>query len=194
MLVAAVTLVVDVGAAGAGAPTEQLKAEVDRVLAVLQDPALRGPEHREQRQAAIRAAMDVIVDFPELSRRALGAAWGTHTPTERTEFVTAFAEFVKRAYLSRIDVYNDERVVWLDEQVSGDRAVVNARIQWKDGDTMPIAFRMMQADGGRWRLYDVSMDGVSLVENYRTQFAAVLRRTSFEDLLKRLRTQGASRN
>ena len=175
----------------AGPATEQLKTQIDRVLAVLNDPAVKGPEHRAERQAIIRDTMDAAIDFTEVSRRALGAAWAVRTPAERQEFVSAFTDFVKRSYLGRIDLYDDEKFVYNGESVEGDVATVTTRIEWKDGDRMPLGFKMKRDANDRWRIYDVSMDGVSLVDSYRAQFSSMLRRNSYEDLVTRIKTQGA---
>ena len=118
----------------AGPPTDQLKTQIDRVLTVLRDPFLKGPAHRAERQAVVRDAMDVAIDFGEVSRRALGSAWDGRTPAERQEFVNVFTDFLKRAYLGRIDLYDDEKLLYDGERVDGDVALVSARVEWKDGD------------------------------------------------------------
>lgn len=187
-----VALVVGLASAAcAGPPTEQLKTQIDRVLAVLQEPALKGAEHRAKRQTVIRDAMDAAIDFTEVSRRALGAAWAARTPAERQEFVSGFTAFLQRVYLGRIDRYDDEKLLYDDERVEDDLATVTARVEWKDGDRMPLAFKMLRGADDRWRVYDVSTDGVSLLDNYRAQFRTVLRRSSYEDLVKRIKSQGS---
>ena len=176
--------------AQAGGPTDELRAHVDHVLGVLQDPALKGAEHRPTRQAAIREVMDAAFDFNEVSRRALSSAWAARTPAQRQEFVTVFTDFLKRAYLGRIDLYDGEKIVYDAEQLAGDLATVTARVQWKDGAEMPIRFRMLRGEGDRWRIFDVAMESMSLVDNYRVQFSAVLRRASYDDLVQRIKTLG----
>jgi phospholipid transport system substrate-binding protein len=176
--------------ARAGGPTDELRQHVNRVLVALQDPALKGSEHRQAREAVVREAMDAAMDFTEVCRRALGPDWAVRTPAQQEQFVTVFSDFLKRAYLGRIDLYDDEKIVYDAETLDGDRATVTTRVQWKDGDEMPIRFRMIRGDGDRWRIYDVSMDGVSLVDSYRAQFSAVLRRGSYDDLVQRIKTLG----
>ena len=175
----------------AGPPTDQLKTQIDRVLGVLHDPALKGAAHRTERQAVVRDAMDVTIDFSEVSRRALGAAWEIRTPAERQDFVSVFTDFLKRSYLGRIDLYDDEKLLYDGDRIDGDVAVVSARVQWKDGEETSLGFKMLRGPDDQWRLYDVLMGGVSLVDNYRAQFTTVLRRGSYADMIKRIRTQGA---
>ncbi len=181
-----------VAPATAGPPTEQLKAQIDRVLDVLKDESRQGPEHRAERQQVIRAVMNAGIDFTETSRGALGPVWERLTPAQRQRFVAAFAAFLERGYLGRVELYDGQRLVYDDERIDGDAAVVQTRIEFKDGDELAVAFRMHRS-GEAWRVYDVSPDGISLVENYRAQFTSVLRRSSFEELLKRIETQGAGR-
>lgn len=180
-----------VSACWAGPPTDQLKTQTDRALEALQNPGLRGAEHRSQRQAVVHAAMDAVIDFADMSRRALGAAWADRTPAEREEFVSAFGDFLKNVYVGQIDLYDDEKLLYDGERVADDLATVMTRIAWKDGDHSPVEFRMLRGVDDRWRVYDVSIDGVSVLDNYRAQFRAMLRRNTFEDLVKRIRSQGA---
>ena len=184
-------LVVTLASAAWGGPaTEQLKAQIDRVFAVLHDPALKGPEHRAERQAFVRDALDATIDFTEVSRRALGAAWAARTPVERQEFVGIFGDFLKRSYLGRIDLYNDEKLIYNGESVEGDLATVSTTLEWQDGDRMALGFKMKRDTGERWKVYDVSMDAVSLVDSYRAQFSSVLRRDSFDALVTRVKNLG----
>lgn len=180
-------------AAWAGPPTDQLKTQIDRVLAALQNPALRGAEHRTERHAVIRDAMDAAIDFLEMSRRALGAAWAVRTPAEREEFANVFGELLKNAYLGQIDLYQGEKFLYDGERVEDDLATVMTRIEWNDGGKTPFEFKMLRGVDNRWRFYDVAIDGVSILENYRAQFRAVLRRHAYEDLVKQIKSQGRSR-
>jgi phospholipid transport system substrate-binding protein len=187
-----VLLVALASPAWAGPATEQLKTQIDRVLAKLHDPAARGPAHRAERQAFVREAMDATIDFTEVSRRALGAAWAARTPAERQEFVTVFSDFLKRSYLGRIDLYDKEKLIYNSESVEGDLATVSTTLEWKDGDTMSLGFKLKRDAAERWKIYDVALDGVHLIDSYRAQFTSLLRRNSFADLLTRIKSLGTA--
>ena len=171
------------GPASAGAPTEQLRKQVDEVVRVLDDPALK--EKAERREAVRRIASEIF-DYKEMARRSLGTHWNARTPEQRQEFVTLFSDLLDRAYFSKIDLYQGEKVRYGTETVDGDQATVKTAIVGKDGKEIPLDYRMHQVDG-RWSVYDVSIQGVSLVANYRTQFNRVVTTESYESLLQRLR-------
>jgi len=174
------------GTAVAGAPTDQLRARVDRVLAVLEDPALKQEARAADRRAAIRAIANELFDFRELSQRTLARHWQGRTQAERDEFVELFADLLERSYIGKIETYSGgERVQYLGEFPDGDLVTVRTRIVTKAGTEIPIDYRMHRA-GDRWLVYDVVIEGVSLVANYRTQFNRIIQQTSFKDLLAKL--------
>jgi phospholipid transport system substrate-binding protein len=174
------------GTAVAGAPTDQLRARVDRVLAVLEDPALKPEARAADRRAAIRAVANELFDFRELSQRTLARHWQGRTQAERDEFVELFADLLERSYIGKIETYSGgERVQYLGESPDGDLVTVRTRIVTKAGTEIPIDYRMHRA-GDRWLVYDVVIEGVSLVANYRTQFNRIIQQSSFKDLLAKL--------
>ena len=170
--------------ASAGAPTDQLRKQVDEVLRVLEDPELKGKA--SERRDAIRRIVGEVFDYNEMARRTLGTHWNARTPEERREFVGLFADLLDRAYFSKIDLYQGEKVRYGTETVDGDQATVRTAIIGKDGKEIPVDYRMHQTSG-RWTVYDVNIQGVSLVANYRTQFNRVVTTESYESLLQRLR-------
>ncbi|HSE93218.1 MAG TPA: ABC transporter substrate-binding protein, partial [Methylomirabilota bacterium] len=125
------------------------------------------------------------------ARRALGRHWEGRTEGQRAEFVRLFTELIDRGYLSKLDLYEGERLAWAGESVQGDEAVVKTQVVSKSGE-MPADFLMTRGADGRWQVRDVVVAGVSLVGNYRTQFAKILRATSFDELLAKLRTKHAA--
>lgn len=193
-IVAAVVVVVVVAGAtrapGALAqttgPTEQVRAYTDRVLEILEDRRLTPPERRR----AVRAAAEEVFDIAETARRALGRHWQARTPTEREEFVQLFADLLESAYIARIDEYGGERVRYVSEQVDGDRAVVRAVIVTRRGTEVPVESRLLRR-GDRWYAYDVLIESVSLVANYRSQFDRIIRTSSYEELVRRLRERAS---
>jgi phospholipid transport system substrate-binding protein len=183
-----VVLVVPPGRAAAGAPTDQLKRHVDEVVRTLDDPALKGDTAR--RRAAVRKVSEGIFDYRETARRALGRHWSARRPREQEEFVKLFADLLEGAYFSRIDQYQGERVRYTDEKIEGAEAVVKTLIVTPRGSEIPVDYRMRLASG-RWLVYDVNIEGVSLVSNYRTQFNRIVQTESYESLVQKLRSREA---
>jgi phospholipid transport system substrate-binding protein len=172
----------------AGAPTDQLKQRVDEVIKVLDDPTLTGKP--AERHAAVRKIAEDIFDYPDTARRALGAHWNARTPQEREEFVRLFADLLDRAYVGKIDLYQGEKVRYAGDTIEGDQATVKTRILTKQGSEMPVDYRM-HLQGSRWLVYDVIIEGVSLVSNYRTQFNKVVQTESYQSLVQKLRAKEA---
>jgi len=172
----------------AAGPREQLNAAIDRVLKILDDPAFKPEVRRAERRKAIRLIADEIFDFDEMARRALGQHWRSLTPDQQREFVPLFADLLDRAYISTIERYSGEPIQYTDERVEGDLALVSTKIITKQRQEIPVGYRMSR-HGDRWLIYDVSAEGVSLIANYRTQFNNVIRTSSYEDLVKRMRTR-----
>ena len=176
--------------AHAGAPTNALRGSVDQVVKILADPALR--EKPEARRAEVRKVAASIFDYQETARRALGQHWNARTPQEREDFVKLFADLLDRSYVSKIDLYQGERVQYVGESIDGDEATVKTTIATKKGSSdIPIDYRM-HLKNGRWLVYDVMIEGVSLVSNYRTQFNKIVQTESYDALVQRLRAKDAA--
>lgn len=169
-------------------PTAQLKASVDRVLQILQDPALMGEAKKAQRQAALMKTAEDIYDFSEMARRAMGPHWRSLTEPQRTEFAQLFGELVERSYISKIEQYKGEPIRYASAQVQADTATVSTKIVTKNGTEVPIDYRMFPR-GDRWFIYDVSIEGVSLVNNYRTQFNSIMQTSSYTELVRKINSR-----
>src|SRR5438128_4972973 len=174
--------------AWAGPPTDQLHGGIDRVLKVLDDPELKKDSKTATRRATLRGIADEIFDFTEISQRSLGRHWQTRTPAERAEFVALFGDLLERTYISRIEGYSGERLVYAGEKVDGDQATVRTRIITKQGTEVPVDYRMFERDG-RWRVFDVNIEGISLVSNYRAQFNSIIVRSSYQELVTKLKAK-----
>jgi len=170
--------------AWAGAPTDQARQYTDQVLTVLQDPALKETERR----AAVRKVAIEIFDVSETARRALALHWQSRTPAEREEFIQLFADLLESTYISKIGLYGGERLTYVSESIDGDFAVVRAKIMRRQGAEVPVEARMFHRTG-RWYIYDITVEGISLINNYRSQFNRIIRASSYEELVRRLRTQ-----
>ena len=174
--------------AEAGAPTEELKRQVDDVIRVLDDPNLK--DQPAQRHAAVRRIAEKTFDYPDTARRALGPHWSARTPDERKEFVALFADLLDRAYLSRIDLYQGEKVRYTNEAVDGNEATVKTTLLTPRGTSIPVDYRMHLVDG-RWLVYDVIIEGVSLVSSYRQQFNKIILTESYPVLVQKMRARQA---
>src|SRR5437762_5732328 len=182
-----VVLVVLVGVmpAAAGPPTEHLRQYTDQVLKLLEDPNLQGPDRR----AAVRKAAIEIFDVQETAKRALGPHWQQRTPAEREEFVQLFADLLERTYINKIDFYGGEKLKFTDEKIDGDIATVRGTVTTKQGTDVLVQARMHKR-AERWLIYDIAIENISLISNYRAQFDRIIRTSSYGDLVKRLRNQG----
>src|SRR5947209_19496494 len=188
LALAAALLVTTGSGTWAGPPTDQLHGRIDRVLKVLGEPALKNDAKTAERRVTLRGIANEIFDFTEISQRSLGRHWQTRTPPEREEFVTLFGELLERTYISKIESYSGERVVYAGEMVDGDQATVRTRIITKQGTEVPVDYRMFERDG-RWRVFDVNIEGVSLVGNYRSQFNSIIVRSSYQELVTKLKAK-----
>jgi phospholipid transport system substrate-binding protein len=178
----------------AGVPTDTVRDYTDAVVKVLEDPALMADDRRAERRAAVRKIAIDIFDVQETARRALGPHWQQRSPQERDEFVQLFADLLERTYINKIDLFGGEKLKFTDEKIDGDHAIVRAKVVTKQGTEVPVEARMINRSGNRWQIYDIVIENVSLVGNYRSQFDRIIRSSSYGELAKRLRTQGAFLN
>lgn len=172
--------------AAAGQVSDQLRSRIDRVVSILDDPILK--VRPEERRVALRGAATDIFDFSEITRRSLGRHWQVATPAEREELVQLFTALLERSYLGRIEQYSGERIAVVGEALDGELATVRTRLVSKGGTETPVDYRLHRA-GDRWMAYDVSVEGVSLVANYRSQFNKIIQASSPQALVKRLRAK-----
>lgn len=178
------------GATTAEAPVQELRNRVDRAVQVLSDPALKGPSKVAERRARVRKIADEVFDYAEMSKRSLGVHWQQLAQGDRERFMRSFSDLLDRAYFEKIDSYNGEKVRYLDPKIEGTQAMVPTRVTTEKGTDVPVEYRMHR-DSGRWMVYDVIIEGVSLVSNYRAQFDRIIRTASAEELIKRLESQVA---
>jgi phospholipid transport system substrate-binding protein len=174
--------------AAAGAPTDQLKGAIERVISTIESPALKGEGKAMDRRREVRKIANDIFDFGEISRRSLARHWQGLSDRDREEFIVLFGDLLERSYVSRIEQYGGEKIQYTGEKVEGDLAVVSSRIISKGGTEVPVDYRMLRR-GDRWLVYDVSIEGVSLVANYRTQFNKIIQTSSYKDLVKKMKAK-----
>lgn len=184
LLVALLAVACCASAALAGEPQDRLKGGIDKVIAILSDQSLKGSAKRAERQNRLRTVADGFFDWRELSRRALAEHWNKYNSKQQDEFVASFSELLQKTYIRKLEKYNNEKVVYVKEQVEGNQAFINTQVAMKD-KSIPINYVMLKRE--QWLVYDVVIEGVSLVKNYRTQFAKVLTKESPEALLGRIK-------
>ena len=171
----------------AGAPTDQFRGGVDRVFKILRDPELQGDANAARRQASVAKVSEEIFDFGETAKRSLGQHWDARTPAERVEYVRLFTELIQRSYIARVDRYGAEKMVFRGDTIDGDQAVVRTALMLSDGGQMALDYKMHHTSD-RWQVYDINIEGVSLVANYRAQFNKVIRSESYGALIARLKS------
>jgi phospholipid transport system substrate-binding protein len=169
-------------------PLELVKSSMTRVLTLTQSRAA-GPASAQRRELRVVAAE--LFDFNEMSRRMLGAHWKEGTPEEQAEFVRLFMDLLERSYLTALGHYPLATISFEGELVNGPYALVSSRIAVGRRGESSLEYRLLETDG-RWAVYDVVVDGVSLVLSYRSQFNSILRTSRFAQLLDRLRSGQAS--
>ena len=172
--------------AWAGPPSDQLRAQVDRVIKVLEDPDLRREGRLQERRTAIRRIANEIFDFNETTRRSLGPHWQARTPQEREEIVRLYTDLLERSYIGKIELYSGERIQFVGDAVEGDQATVRTRLVTKAGTEVPVDYRMHRVGDGRWLAYDVAVEGVSMVANYRAQFNKIIQSSGYKSLVSKL--------
>jgi phospholipid transport system substrate-binding protein len=162
-----------------------MKTIVSQALAVLQDQELKKPARTDERVARLKKIADSCFDYGEMAKRSLGGQWNKLGEKDRQEFVDLFTEFLTATYVEKIHTYSDEEVKFLNERIEGDYAEVKSIMVGKKTE-VPLDYRLMKKDGD-WKAYDVVVDGISLVQNYRGQFTKILRSSSYEHLVQILR-------
>jgi len=167
-------------------PLDLVRTSVVQVLAIVQAPRVAASDGG-QRRADIRRVARGLFDFDEMARLTLARHWKDRSPQEQEEFVRLFTDLLGRSYLTTIENYAGERITFLGESVTGPYAQVRSRITTARRMEISIEYRLLER-GARWAVYDVVLDGVSLVSNYRSQFNTIIRTSSFADLLVKLRS------
>jgi phospholipid transport system substrate-binding protein len=172
-----------------GGPTAQVKASITKVVDILKDPALKKAEKEEERRKQLRDVILPRFDFREMAQRSLGLHWRDRTPQERDEFVSLFTDLLEGFYRKRIESYTDEEILYTGEQLEDKFAVVNTKIvSRKEQLDVPVEYKVILRDG-QWKVYDVVIEGVSLVSNYRSQFNRIIRTSSYAELVRKMKVK-----
>jgi phospholipid transport system substrate-binding protein len=172
----------------AGVPTDQMKQTIDKVIDILNNKELKKPGKVKERRTALRKAVGEKFDFEEMAKRSLALFWKQRTPEEKKEFVSLYSDLLERSYIKKIENYSDEKIIYTDENVDDGYAIVKTKIITKRNVDIPIEYRLLKKNN-KWEVYDVVIEGVSLVNNYRTQFSKIIRTSSYEELVKRMKNK-----
>jgi phospholipid transport system substrate-binding protein len=176
----------------AGEPTEKVKQTTDKILKIVMDPALKNPSRDQERKKLIRSAVDERFDWDEMARRSLARYWDQRTDQEKKEFVRLFGELLERTYMNKVEGYSGEKVQYEGETLESEYAVVKVKIVTRKNVDIPVEYRLHKK-GNDWFVYDISIEGVSLVNNYRTQFNSIISQSSYENLVRKLKEKATQK-
>ena len=171
--------------AQAGEPLELVRTAVDKAVQILKDSKLQSPDKKKERIDGLREALNPIFDYEEMAKRALGAHWRRRTPAEQEEFVKLFRDFLEKIYSDKVDLYGGEKVRFGREVIDKDFAQVESVVIRPKGEEIAVIYKLRQMNG-QWKVYDVVVENISIVNNYRSQFDRIISSSSYEELVKRL--------
>src|SRR4029077_2156305 len=169
----------------ASAPGEQIKATVDRVMEILKDPKLQGDDKKTERRERLRQVVLPRFDFAEMGKRALGNNWNRY-PEKQQEFVAAFKQLLEESYADQIQAANGDKVVYLNERTDKNYSEVDTKVISSKGEETPMTYKLHSVDSD-WKVYDIVVENVSIVNNYRSQFNRILSNASLDELIKRIK-------
>ncbi len=184
-IMAGVTVVLPVQSVAGGPATEAVRSSINEVVRILEDKELKKPERAQERRHKLEEVIGKRFSYEEMAKRALGAPWRELNEAERKEFVELFQRLLSKSYAGKIEGYSGEQVQYLNERHADEYAEVRTKIVSGKVE-IPLDYRLLQI-AGDWRVYDVVVDGVSLVNNYRGQFTKIIRESSYKGLIEQLR-------
>ena len=170
----------------AGPAADQMRDAIEKVVAILKDPSLKSDTKRKERLDQLKQVIYPKFDFAEMANRSLGSHWQRRSPEEQREFVTVFTELLENAYADSIASYDGEKVVITNEKQDSDYAEVNSKIVTKKGEQYAVNYKLHQL-GGSWKAYDLVIENISLVNNYRSQYDRAIAKSAYEDLLRNMK-------
>lgn len=163
--------------------TDGLKATIDQVISVVTDPQYQ--DDRQTRRAKMKGIIFPKFNFLEMGKRSLGSKrWKERSPEERKIFIDVFGKLLENSYANKLESYHDEKINYVDEIVKGKYAMVKTEVIRKNG-TVNVDYKLIRG-GGEWRVYDIVVEGVSMIKNYRSQFARIIHKDSFDTLMEKL--------
>ena len=167
--------------------TDGVKKTIDSIIEVVSKEEFKSDDKKTERQELIRKIVEKKFSYPEMSRRSLAKHWKERTPEEKSEFTSLFGNLLESSYARKIEGYTDEKIIYVDEKVKGNVALVKTIIQ-KSNDEIPVDYKLTKV-GNDWKIYDFIVEGVSMIKNYRTQFRKIIRKSSYQELVKKLKVK-----
>jgi phospholipid transport system substrate-binding protein len=186
LIIAGVMLVAPV--AGHATVTAEVKKTVDEVVRVAADKELKKPQNEKKRRKELKTAIGAIFDYGEMAQRSMGKHWKERTPAEKKEFVQLFETLLENSYAGKIESYNQEKIIYLKETIDGAYAEVKSKVVTAKRDEYTLDYKLIDK-GGKWMVYDVVIEGVGMVSNYRSQFNKIIQNKGYGELLKKLRSK-----
>jgi phospholipid transport system substrate-binding protein len=165
---------------------DQLQVTIGKIIEILKDPSLKGEAATQQRRETLRKVIFEQFSFEKMSQLCLGKHWRERSDEEKKAFIELFGKLLEDTYISKIEGYTSEKVEYLKEVITDKRAQVNTKIVTEKIE-IPIDYRLYQEKDGSWKVYDLVIEGVSLVGNYRSQFDEILQRDNYEKLIEELK-------
>jgi len=172
----------------ADGPTVQIKSTVEQVIQILTNPQLQGEGKKQERRKRLREAIFVRFDFQQMAQRTLGAHWQRRTPEEQAEFIRVFGDLLEQTYVDKIESYNNEKFIYTNERIDGLYAEVGSKMRNSKGEEFSINYKLHRA-GEDWRVYDLVVENVSLVNNYRSQFNRILTNSTYDELISKIKAK-----
>ena len=173
-------------ASRAGSPTEQVRATVDKVLTIVRSPNPKSKVQLDEQRAKLIEVIYPRFDFPEMAKRSLGPNWPRRTPEEQQEFVKVFAALMGRSYADNIESYTTQNVLYTRESEDQNYAQVDTKIVGDNQPSLTINYKLHRVDQ-EWKVYDLVIEDISVVNNYRSQFDRVIARSSFAELVRTMK-------
>lgn len=167
-------------------PSDDVKKTVDEVVRIVASKEMK--QNDQKRRQALKKTISLVFDYSEMAKRSLGKHWNQRTPDEKKRFAELFATLLENSYAGKIESYNNEKIVYLKELIDGDHAEVKSKVVTAKRDEFTLDYRMLNRNG-KWMAYDVVIEGVSLVSNYRTQFNKIISNGGYTQLVKKLETK-----
>jgi phospholipid transport system substrate-binding protein len=186
LIVIVLTAIFYAAAANAGVPTEQIRGTVDQVIAILADPSLKTEGKQKERREQLRRVIFARFDFAEMARRSLGPEWRRRTPAEQQDFINIFTDLLQDSYIGTIESYSGDKVGYNRETQEQDNAEVQTTLTTKGEAAYSINYRLRLVDKD-WKVYDVIIENISVVNNYRSQFNRVISKSSYEELVRAMK-------
>ncbi len=167
-------------------PTERVKEVTDRIIAILSDNSLKSPEKKEEKVKLIKDEINKVFDWEEFSKRTLAQHWQKLTPQQKEEFIKNYQKLLESVYSDKMNAYSGEQVRYEGEEISEQNSIVKVVVLGYKGADIPLIYRLVQKSN-QWFVYDVVIEGISLVNNYRSQFNSIMIKSGYEGLLKAIK-------